>query len=271
MKTNCNKYLTIATAVAGLMIGAFASAQNSLGNNMLNGNNPQGQAYPQQTQPSGMQDPARGSGTYGQAPQYPNNGGGGYGPRPQNPNIGGGGYGPGPNPAYVPGQHPGYVPGGQAVGANELQDFGVRAIKQLHNGPFHGPTPTSIPGGRVITTQQLSTMAQQNSGNVLIFDVLGGPAKLPNAIPAVLAAQPGSFNDNIQQQFSQYLKQASNNDVNKALVFYCQSVQCWMSYNAALRAINLGYRNVFWYRGGIEAWQRSGLQTASTQAQGWQR
>lgn len=31
-----------------------------------------------------------------------------------------------------------------------------------------------------------------------------------------------------------------------------------MSYNAALRAINLGYRNVLWYRGGIEAWQAAG-------------
>ena len=29
-----------------------------------------------------------------------------------------------------------------------------------------------------------------------------------------------------------------------ALVFYCQSPQCWMSYNVALRAINLGYPNV---------------------------
>jgi 3-mercaptopyruvate sulfurtransferase SseA len=32
-----------------------------------------------------------------------------------------------------------------------------------------------------------------------------------------------------------------------------------MSYNAALRAINLGYTNVLWYRGGIEAWQQAGL------------
>jgi rhodanese-related sulfurtransferase len=33
-----------------------------------------------------------------------------------------------------------------------------------------------------------------------------------------------------------------------------------MSYNAALRAINLGYRNVLWYRGGVEAWKAGGNQ-----------
>jgi hypothetical protein len=34
------------------------------------------------------------------------------------------------------------------------------------------------------------------------------------------------------------------------------NTHCWMSYNAALRAIHLGFRQVYWYRGGIEAWQR---------------
>jgi rhodanese-related sulfurtransferase len=38
-----------------------------------------------------------------------------------------------------------------------------------------------------------------------------------------------------------------------------------MSYNAALRAVNLGYTQVFWYRGGIEAWQLAGLQVAQRQ------
>ena len=47
------------------------------------------------------------------------------------------------------------------------------------------------------------------------------------------------------------------------VVVYCQSTHCWMSYNAALRAINMGYSNVLWYRGGIEAWQAAGLPVAS--------
>ena len=37
-----------------------------------------------------------------------------------------------------------------------------------------------------------------------------------------------------------------------------------MSYNASLRAIALGYTNVLWYRGGIEAWKQAGLPVQST-------
>ncbi len=51
------------------------------------------------------------------------------------------------------------------------------------------------------------------------------------------------------------------------IVLYCLSPECWMSYNASLRAINLGYTNVLWYRGGIESWKKAGLpvQTAGPQ------
>lgn len=30
-----------------------------------------------------------------------------------------------------------------------------------------------------------------------------------------------------------------------------------MSYNAALRAINMGFTQVYWYRGGVEAWRQA--------------
>jgi PQQ-dependent catabolism-associated CXXCW motif protein len=54
------------------------------------------------------------------------------------------------------------------------------------------------------------------------------------------------------------LMQATRGRKDMPLVFYCQSPQCWMSYNAALRAINAGFTNVLWYRGGVEAWRRNG-------------
>lgn len=40
-------------------------------------------------------------------------------------------------------------------------------------------------------------------------------------------------------------------------MFYCQSTQCWMSYSAALRAINMDFTQVYWYRGGVEAWRQA--------------
>jgi PQQ-dependent catabolism-associated CXXCW motif protein len=60
----------------------------------------------------------------------------------------------------------------------------------------------------------------------------------------------------------------TNNNKEVPLIFYCQSNQCWMSYNAALRAIHMGYTNVLWYRGGLEAWKAAG-QPVHTAYQGY--
>lgn len=169
---------------------------------------------------------------------------------------------PGFNPqAAQPGQQ---QPGFQPTPPNEVadverQDFGVPAKAELHQGPMHGKTPSQIPGGQVITTKGLVELLQRQDVRTLVFDVLGGQQTLPQAIPAVAAHAPGSFDDELQGQLGQYLGQVTEGRRDTPLVFYCLSIECWMSYNAALRAINLGYSNVLWYRGGIEAWQQNGL------------
>jgi len=147
----------------------------------------------------------------------------------------------------------------------ERQDFGVRATSELHSGPMHGPTPASIPGGQIITTKGLVELVQGGQTPVLIFDVLGNEEILPGAIAAVPAHQPGSFNDRTQQEFGAFLQQTTAGSKEVPLVFYCLSNQCWMSYNASLRAIRMGYTNVLWYRGGIEAWKAAGQRTQPVQ------
>lgn len=144
--------------------------------------------------------------------------------------------------------------------------MGVAPSQGLHDGGPHGPTPAQIPGGQVITTKGLAPLLQQGM-QVFVFDVLGGPDVLPNAIPAAWTAQPGSFDDSTQQQMGQMLRQVTRGQADSPLVFYCASAECWMSYNAALRAIKLGYRNVLWYRGGIEAWKAAGLPTGRARGQ----
>lgn len=149
----------------------------------------------------------------------------------------------------------------------ETQDLGVAPTTQLHSGAMHGPTPTKIPGGLVVTTEALFMTLQQNPQSLMIFDVLNGPEYLPGATAAAPASAPGNFNDQTQNEFGQFLQQVTNGNKNQALVFYCQSTQCWMSYNAALRAINMGFTQVLWYRGGIEAWKMAGLPVQSPYGQ----
>lgn len=166
---------------------------------------------------------------------------------------------PQPQPAPYPQQGPAQQNDGLArMMQAERQDMGVPATGQLKSGGLHGPTPNQLPGGGLITTPELVQLLQDPAQGALVFDVLGGPQMLPNAIPVVPASQGGSFDDNVQRDFGQYLQQVTQGRKDRPMVFYCQSSQCWMSYNAALRATRLGYTRVLWYRGGIEAWQQAG-------------
>ncbi len=150
----------------------------------------------------------------------------------------------------------------------EKQDFGIPATQELHAGQMHGRTPASIPGGQIITTKGVVELVQSQQTPYLLFDVLGSGETLPGAIPAVQASSPGHFQDQTQQMFGQFLQQATQGNQEVPLIFYCASIECWMSYNAALRAINLGYRNVLWYRGGLAAWKQAGGPTMQG-GQGW--
>jgi PQQ-dependent catabolism-associated CXXCW motif protein len=141
----------------------------------------------------------------------------------------------------------------------ERREFGVAPTPELYAGPMHSPTPASIPGAQLVTTKGLVALVRDHQVPFVLVDVLGGPQTLPGAIPAAWASQPGSFNDQVQQQFGSLLRQATRGNSDTPVVFYCLSSHCWMSYNAALRAVHLGYRNVLWYRAGMEGWQAAGM------------
>lgn len=273
MKNTRTFRLLAGATIAGLaMAGASVHAQQSFGQADQTGGGlggfgqmpmPQGQfGGPPQGQFGGPPQ-----GQYGGPPQ------GQFGGPPQG-QFGGpsqGQFGGPPQGQY--GGPPQGQPGmnGQAGGPNpqlmqmldqmaqfERRDLGVPATDQLHSGAMHGPTPASIPGGQVVTTKGLFELIQGRQTPYLLFDVLGGNETLPGAIPAVQASSPGSFDDGISKQLGQFLEQATRGNRQVPLVFYCASVECWMSYNASLRAIRLGYSNVLWYRGGIAAWKQVG-------------
>lgn len=186
-------------------------------------------------------------------------------PLPAQDSFGGGSAREQPRPQYRQPPPParGQAPVSQVpvTGAsNEGQDFGVAPTRQLRpTDQLGGPTPTSIPGGRVIDTRTLSQLVRSGQGAVLLLHAHAGPEHLPGAVAVVPAAQGGSFDDQVQQGFGQYLQQATGGDKAKMLVVYCGGTHCWGSYNAALRAIRMGYGNVHWYRGGIDAWRQAGF------------
>ena len=143
--------------------------------------------------------------------------------------------------------------------ANEDVDYGVPPVSALRTSDFHAPTPREVPGAKTIGTSALRDSLRAEP-QPLLFDVLGGDVhqSLPGAIWLPGAGRGQSFTDTIQARFAQALEAAAKGDRKRVLVFFCQGPECWLSYNAALRAVRLGYETVYWYRGGIEAWIAAG-------------
>jgi rhodanese-related sulfurtransferase len=48
-------------------------------------------------------------------------------------------------------------------------------------------------------------------------------------------------------------------DKTQALLFYCNGVRCLRSSDSINKAVNWGYTNVFWFRGGWNEWTEKRL------------
>lgn len=53
--------------------------------------------------------------------------------------------------------------------------------------------------------------------------------------------------------------QLTGGDKKHAVITAGWNSERWSSRNLALQLVALGYENVYWYRGGLEAWDVAGL------------
>jgi PQQ-dependent catabolism-associated CXXCW motif protein len=136
---------------------------------------------------------------------------------------------------------------------------------------LHAPTPLTLKGATVIDTARAFDI--WNKKEAVFVDALSRPPK-PAGLPknAVWRDQPrfdipgsiwlpdtgfGELSPENLRYFESGLARATANDKTKPLVFYCRP-DCWASWNAAKRAIALGYKNVSWYPQGAEGWAQAG-------------
>ena len=151
----------------------------------------------------------------------------------------------------------------------EEHDFGVSASTTPKRSPYHAPTPRDIPGGQVIYTQQLKQLLDTQS-DVVVVDVLD--TRTRTTVPGATwlsGAGLAPFYSAEKSRLAAVLERLSGGDKGRMLVFMCLNPECWLSYNAALYAIEAGYRNVHWFRGGTLAWQGAGLRVAKVTATSW--
>jgi PQQ-dependent catabolism-associated CXXCW motif protein len=165
-----------------------------------------------------------------------------------------------PNLAEAGGDEPREPINPRATFADETVDYGVQPTNTLHLANFDAPTPTRIDRANTVTTRQLQAMLNSPRPPVLV-DVIGGQqnVSLPHAVWLRDAGVGRHMGDDVQGWLDLHLAQLTGHDKTRPVVFFCASRMCWLAHNAVLRAIDLGYDNIYWYRGGRDSWQAAGL------------
>lgn len=136
--------------------------------------------------------------------------------------------------------------------------------------PYLAPVPATLQGATVIDATRAIVLHEQG---VAFIDTLPRQ-KRPEGLPAgtiwrgeVHFTIPGAVwlydtgYDRIsaaeETRLADGLARATGGDKSAPVVMFCKS-DCWMSWNAAKRAVALGYRGVNWFPQGVEGWVSAG-------------
>jgi PQQ-dependent catabolism-associated CXXCW motif protein len=137
---------------------------------------------------------------------------------------------------------------------------------------YRAPTPATLRGATTIGTREAEQIWRSRLASFV--DVLPRPPR-PRTLPegTIWRDKPrsnipgsiwlpdtgyGELSPSMADYFSRGLEKVTRGDHARLLVLYCLA-DCWMSWNAAKRALSLGYPNVAWYREGTDGWLDAGL------------
>jgi PQQ-dependent catabolism-associated CXXCW motif protein len=136
---------------------------------------------------------------------------------------------------------------------------------------YRKPVPLTLAGAKVVDTLQVEKL---HEGKAAIFiDVFPKPPKPVNLPAGTLWIDPkhdtiagshwvpnvgyGVTPAGVDDYFRATLRKLTASQPGKPLLFFCLR-NCWMSWNAAKRAIEWGYEDVIWYPEGTDGWLDAG-------------
>jgi len=133
---------------------------------------------------------------------------------------------------------------------------------------YRGEVPATLAGATVVDDETAHRLWQE--GATAFIDVLPRPPKPANlpegtiwreqlrqSIPGAIWLPNvgyGALHEDTHAYFRRGLDTATCGDLNRPVLFFCLT-ECWMSWNAAKRALEYGYTRVYWYPEGTDGWE----------------
>jgi adenylate cyclase len=152
--------------------------------------------------------------------------------------------------------------------ADEDADFGVPAHAALH-GALAGLTPNDVPGSTTLRTAEFVRFLEESQPIVIDTMTYFWGQSIPGAVGLKYAGLGGSFTDAAQDRLHSKLRELSIGDSNRPIVAVGWNSERFDGRNLALRLAALGYTQIYWYRGGREAWEVNGLPETPLDVQDW--
>jgi DNA-binding winged helix-turn-helix (wHTH) protein/TolB-like protein/Flp pilus assembly protein TadD len=149
---------------------------------------------------------------------------------------------------------------------DEDVDAGLPITMGVQPNPLDAPTPRGAPGVSVIRTFELATLIdhRQGGGNEqpLLLSTMCTfclDIAFPGSIhvPPYLRDEP--MIDEQRGALKAWLAPLLDGNPRRRLIIISWNAERWHGRNLALELVALGYPNVSWYRGGLEAWDAAGL------------
>ncbi len=152
--------------------------------------------------------------------------------------------------------------------ADAEADFGIKPDGTIRQWTV-GPTPIAIQGVTTIRAADLvRLLADRKPAVVDTLRSFTGQS-IPGAIGLRYVGEGGNLSDAAQDHLRSKMLALTNGDLATPVIAVGWSSETFDGSNLALRLAALGYKNVYWYRGGRQDWEVQGLPEANLPVQDW--
>lgn len=120
-----------------------------------------------------------------------------------------------------------------------------------------GAMPLQVPGAITISPREAHCMIEQMGLGLAVIAAMRTQEKIPGTL--VELSQVAGESDEIRQAYAKAFQRFTGGEKDMPMLFYCHHERCQLSVLAVQRALDAGYRKLYWLRAGNSGWVKAGL------------